>query len=837
VSQAQQLGERIKDLRYRRGLTQAQLAYKAGIGEKTLKRLESGKTDTPRPDTLAAVAGALGLESSELLFGPGDGGDSGEGDLRPALHQLPQPPRSFMGRGAEIQQLEAQLEAAGATVCAIHGMGGVGKTALALLVAQRWSERFPDAQIYMDLRATTDPVTAVDAMLHVIRSLEPGRATPKGAADVAASYHSVLRGKRALLLMDNALDRKQVEPLIPPEGSLLLLTSRQRFALAGLRAVALSPLQSADAQAFIDALAPHAGEVAGRLASLCGGLPLALSLAGRALAERPDLDPAEYAERLDGDRERIHHLDAAEASEGVEVSFEASYRMLEPEQKRGLCALGVFPQHFDRAAAAAVWGLTEDETDSRVGTLLRYNLLESDGSGRRARYRLHDLVRLFANSRSSDALRLQARVRHARHYVSLLHRADLASRGGDADRGLALADREWGNIQEACSFASARACRDLGPDEEPDRDAAQLICSALDVQLLRLRKHAEERIRWYDAALEAARRIGDRRSEGRLLGHAAVAHQELGDPRSALSTSLRGLDCSRQVDDRGNEAALLIWAADAHHALGQPRQTIELCEQALEIARALENRATEAGALVTMAWGYQVLGDPPGAAELARQALPIAIEVGDRALEGHAHVVLAHSGLVQGTVDSAQFHARQALGIARQLGDRRMQGYSLIVVDNSEQSFEEVLAIVAELGDRRLEGYSRLLRGLSQAMSSNSEAAIEQFEHVTAIADATGDQAMLGNALLPLGPLYMMQGKVTESIAALTRGVEATRGTGNRRFEAQMTWLLASAHEINGAPEASLEALRRAAGFRHELGTEMAEAIDAKIKQLEAQLE
>src|SRR5690349_12341559 len=170
----ERLGARIRELRYRRGLTQAQLAYKAGVGEKTLKRLEGGHTDTPRPETLAALAGALGVapetlfEASEL-----DAQAAGANAGPPAIHQLPRSPQNFTGRSAEADQLEAQLNQPGARIASVHGMGGMGKTSLALLVAERVSERFPDGQLFLDLRGTTEPLRATDAMLHVIRSLDP----------------------------------------------------------------------------------------------------------------------------------------------------------------------------------------------------------------------------------------------------------------------------------------------------------------------------------------------------------------------------------------------------------------------------------------------------------------------------------------------------------------------------------------------------------------------------------------------------------------------------------------------------------------------------------------
>jgi transcriptional regulator with XRE-family HTH domain len=182
VVKLERLGERIRELRYLRGLTQAQLAHRAGVGEKTLKRLEGGHTDVPRPETLAALAGALGVATEALVAVTEQAGPP------PALHQLPRPPQNFTARRVELALLESHIVERNAQVVSLHGMGGVGKTAIALVVAERLIDRYPDGQLFVDLRGTTDPLTPRDAMLHVIRSIDPGRQPPKTEIDVAAAY-------------------------------------------------------------------------------------------------------------------------------------------------------------------------------------------------------------------------------------------------------------------------------------------------------------------------------------------------------------------------------------------------------------------------------------------------------------------------------------------------------------------------------------------------------------------------------------------------------------------------------------------------------------------------
>jgi hypothetical protein len=177
-----------------------------------------------------------------------------------ALHQLPPPPADFTGREAEIEELLVALEDASLTISGLRGMGGVGKTALALKLAEKIEERYPDGQFYLDLKGTSpQPLTPAVAMAHVIHSYHPGIKLPESEAGLRGIHLSVLHGQRALLLMDNARDKKHVEPLIPPAGCRLLVTSRQYFTLPGLFAQSLDCLPPADACKLLLTIAPRIG--------------------------------------------------------------------------------------------------------------------------------------------------------------------------------------------------------------------------------------------------------------------------------------------------------------------------------------------------------------------------------------------------------------------------------------------------------------------------------------------------------------------------------------------------------------------------------------------------
>ena len=264
------------------------------------------------------------------------------------LHQLPSPPADFVGRKSELAELRAAMASGGAAICALQGMGGVGKTALALKVAQEFRDAYPDGQLYLDLRGLREPpLTSDEAAAHVIRSFHPEDPLPDGPR-LTALYREVLHDRRVLLLMDNAAGRDQVEPLIPPESCALLVTSRRRFSLPGGFRRDLEQLPVHDACDLLRRISPRAAEWAPAIEKLCGGLPFALRVAGSTLAERPDLQVPQFVQRLESEGQRAK---LGEAVLGV------SYALLSEELQARFRALAVFPAGFDAAAARAVWDL------------------------------------------------------------------------------------------------------------------------------------------------------------------------------------------------------------------------------------------------------------------------------------------------------------------------------------------------------------------------------------------------------------------------------------------------------------------------------------------------
>jgi tetratricopeptide (TPR) repeat protein len=585
-----------------------------------------------------------------------------------ALHQLRAPVGDFVGREQEIETLLNALRHGGRA--GISGMGGIGKTELALLVAERLASEYPDAQFFVNLQGTDqDPRRAEEVLAGFIRAFVGLEAAlPDDLNQLAQLYRSQLSGKRVLVLLDNAADGAQVRPLLPPSGSAALITSRHTLTLPGMTPLLLNPLTAPEARKLLIEIAPRAESVADQVCYLCGYLPLAIRAAGSLLAVTPDLDPTDYAEQLKDERTRLELL----GTEGVEIGFEASFNLsdarLDSETARVFHQLVIFPATFDATAAEVVCA---DPGHAHLSDLVRRSLVMYDSETKR--YRLHDLARLFADSRLKKDERARAQVLHAAHYQSVLAAADdLYLKGGESViRGLALFDLEDGNIYAGQAWAASEAAT--------DQNAAKLCVSYphAGVYVLDLRHHPREQIRWFETSLAAARRLVYRAGECSSLGNLGSVYLALGEPRRAIELFEQGLEIARELGDRRGEGNLLGSLGNAYSISGENRRAIEFYEQVLEITRGIGDRRGEATSLGNLGVAYGTLGEIKRAIEFHEQRLEIAHEMGDRRGEG---IALGNLGLAQailGETRRAIELYQQALEIDREIGDRHGEGTDL----------------------------------------------------------------------------------------------------------------------------------------------------------------
>ncbi len=742
---------------------------------------------------------------------------------------IPEPPSDFTGRNEELNELLAEYSA-GKNIIGLRGIGGVGKTALALKLAESLKDRYPDGQIMVDMMGTTNPLSPMEAMAYVIHSYHRNEKIPESDSEVKDRYLEVLNGKRVLLLLDNASDDKQVIKLIPPKSCALLITSRRTIKIPGLFKKDLDVMKPGEAlELLLNVCCPAKQDKSPRddpawleIASLCGFLPLALRAAGSYLANSEDIGPKQYAQELKDERTRLEMIGEQGVEMSVDASLGLSFQRLAAAVQKTFLDLSVFPADFDAQAEEQI---CLDDKHRNLSELVRWSLVDYRSQDRDyGRYRLHDLSRLFASARQRDESREIIAARHSSYYKDLLAAADDHYLQGSEgiQKGLALFDREEANI----NVGHAWSCKSL----EVNSQAANLCMNypGAGVYVIDLRLHPTQRISWLEEALKAARKLRNRGVEGAALGNLGSAHYVLGDARKAIEYYEQALAIDREIGDRRGEGNALGNLGLAYAALGDARKAIEYHEQALAIDREIGDRRGEGNALGNLGLAYAALGDARKAIEYYEQRLVIAREIGDRRGEGNAlgNLGLAHADL--GDARKAIEYYEQHLTIAREIGDRRGEGNALgnLGLAHADlgdarkaiEYYEQALAIAKEIGDKRNEGAWLGNLGLAYAALGDACQAIEYYEQALAIDRDIGDRRGEGNALSNLGNAYADLGDARKAIEYYDRALAIAKEIGDKRNEGAALGNLGLAYAALGDARKAIEYYEQALAIDREIG-------------------
>ncbi|MHC5903878.1 helix-turn-helix domain-containing protein [Streptomyces sp. S6] len=404
-------GQRLRSLRSAAGLSQEALAHAAGVSVRALADMERGRTRGPQRRTVQALAEALGLTegaAAELEKAAAEGRPRPRADLGPAAPTalaLPRDIQDFTARGPALARLLDLARDAGPdrpAVSVIAGQPGLGKTAFAVHAAHLLAPHFPDGRFALDLHGMDpEPTTPRDALARLLGAMGVADASiPASTDDRAGLWRSLAAERRILLLLDNAVDEAQVNPLIPGSGpSLALVTSRQT--LAGLESVHRTDLALLRREEAVELLTRIIGpervaaeaQSARDLADLCGHLPLAVRIAGQRLLSRPHERLGKLVARLAAEGRRLDGLQAG--SLRIRAAFALSYRQLPPDSRKFLrrAALAAGAD-FSPETGALLSGLPYDDAVARAEELTDAGLLQSDATAER--YRFHDLLRLYA---------------------------------------------------------------------------------------------------------------------------------------------------------------------------------------------------------------------------------------------------------------------------------------------------------------------------------------------------------------------------------------------------------------------------------------------------------
>ncbi|MFD5319086.1 ATP-binding protein [Streptomyces sp. NPDC127098] len=614
--------------------------------------------------------------------------------------QLPHAPATFVGRDRELTALDRLLaedarDAGGSPrLLTISGVGGVGKTWLALRWGHRYRDRHPDGQLYVNLRGfdpSAEPVPPAAAVRGFLDALgdDPLALPPEPEAQ-AARYRSLIAGRRMLIVLDNAAGADQVRPLLPGSGaSTVIVTSRDRLtgliAADGARALPLGLLAEDEARRLLDrhlgpertAAEPSAVD---EIVSVCGGLPLALAVVAARAATHPGLPLRALAAELRDARLGLDAFDGGDTATDVRAVFSWSYRALSEDAARLFRLLGLHPgPDLSLPAAASLAGAPEHRVRPLLAELTRVHLVDRPTPDRHAP---HDLLRAYARELADavdpEADRRAARRRLVEHYLRSAEGADrrLAPHPeplglGPAPSGVTVvepADREAALDWFTAEHPVLLGALDLAVAADAPAEAWRLAGA--------LETFFDYRGHWHDwaatqrIALDAAGRLGDQ-------GRAADAHRSLGRAHTQMGRLEDGhrhfteaLSRYRELGDDVSEADTrrgLGWVCDQ---LGRPRDALDHNDRALELYRRAGHRPGQAMALNNVGWLYVVLGDHRRALDHCAQAVELNRELGERHAEAGALDSLgyAHHHLAQYT-EAARCFAR-ALDLVRGFGDR-----------------------------------------------------------------------------------------------------------------------------------------------------------------------
>ena len=649
------------------------------------------------------------LDCDPALASPADQEEStaprsaASGVARVVPRQLPTAVGCFAGRSGELGVLaglaEQAASGAGGTVVisAIDGMAGVGKTTLAVRFAQQVAGLFPDGQLYADLRGFSpsgDPVPSGQVLRGFLDALGVARQTVPADTDAQAGlYRSMLAGRRALVVLDNARDAAQVRPLVPGSaGCLVVVTSRGQ--LTGLVATGEARLLTVGLLARSEARELLAGrldtarveaepEAVDELISLCARLPLALAITAARAAARPGHPLWALAAELRTAGRRLDALDAGEPAASVRTVFSWSYDQLSPAAARMFRLLGLHPgPDITAAAAASLAGVELPQACQLLAELADAHLCAEHDVGR---YAFHDLLRVYAaeQARTFDS----APDRHAAvgrvldHYLTAAYVAAVLvnpsrkslsipppQAGVTAEQ---LADEKqalaWFRAEHHVLLAAATLAAESGFH----RQAWQLPWAIGD--------YLDSQGDWHElaaiqrSALDAATRLRDVGGQAAARRAMAAAQTQLGRYELAHAHLADSLQLYRRLGDRAGEARVHLttaWVCDFQERYAD---VLGHCEQALGLFEALGDQVGQARALASIGWCHAHLGRPQQARTFCRRALYLLRELGNRGYEAESWDNLGYAEHQCGDDAAAVACYRRALGLFREFGDRYSQ--------------------------------------------------------------------------------------------------------------------------------------------------------------------
>lgn len=560
----------------------------------------------------------------------------------PAPRTLPHDLMDFAGRGRELRRLLelAELPDGNAVrIVAVDGMGGSGKTSLAVRAAHRLADRYPDGQLYVDLRSFTPgerplrPTVVIGMLLRILGV--PSERIPDDADGRVGLWRATLAKRRVLLVLDNALDAAQVRPLIPASaGCLVLVASRNHLAgLDGADRLSIGTMSPPDSLELIRTAlgaerAAGEPEAVAELSALCGRLPLALRVATARLRSRPRWTVRYLVDRLGDEARRLDELKSGDHS--VEATLQLSYQALDDHRRDAFRLLGLHPgAETDAHSAAALLGVGVREAEEVLEHLLDMHLVEQYEIGR---YAFHDLVRSFARRLLGESPQ-EERAAFGRlldYYLSVTEEACHTLYPGRARIGGRSSAPTAFQLPQITDSAQAEGLFDrehvmlLAAVERAEQEGFHHHAVHLARNLifhLNSRSYLEEYLRAAGVAVSAARRLQEPRTLCLSLTNLSAVLWKLGRFREGIAAATEALDVARRLGDRGGEAICLDQLGLLHSCLGHLAKARRYLEQAVELHKDLPDGRQRSYAWCNLSSVYAWFGRYRDAAAAAERAV------------------------------------------------------------------------------------------------------------------------------------------------------------------------------------------------------------------------
>ncbi len=673
----------------------------------------------------------------------------------------------LIGRTRELNQLMSLFsDQARSRVVALVGLGGIGKTKLAIAFAHRIASSFPDGVFFY--RAEGENIQR--AITETIRLLAPTARLPSGELDLLFLYRHLLAGKRVLTILDDVENEETVKLFIPAPPSALLVISRLNLSLAGVAKVQLGLLTAEEAvsllRANLDTKRDFKFAELAHIAEALDRHPLVLKLAAEYLNANPLLSIDEWLAVVSRQRQQntlgnlLERL-LARVSERV------------PREQIGV--LGTFEGRFTLEAVREMWEADERTAREKLDALSSIIVMEGGRLG------IHELVKTFLRDTFRGEIE-RVRPRHAAYFLSELRQIadqyqDLSQRPAalrafEASRADIEAGHAW--AQQAASMSS---------------EAGGLLINYVTagIELFASQLPAAKWVGWIERALGECEKAGRDDQQGLLLYSLGTALLNQGRTTEARRHLERCIAFARVTKDVRTEGIALGALGFVHSQMGDMSAAIRFYEQNLSIARSIADTEAIANAIGNLGIAYASIGEIHRAIEYFEQQLAMARSLSDFA--GEASAI-------------------GNLGLCRSAQDQLEEARSL---------FEHQLTLSRNLGDMR--GEASALNNLGSVMLKRGDIikATDAFERAISIARHLNDRWQEGRLIGNLGNAYLAAGQIATAIDAYEQQADIAKTNSDRAGEANALWNSAVALEANGNIEAAITRAGAALNIRREL--------------------